>query len=46
MVDGEARRFTLRELIEAFIAEHGTDPLRAIAERFGDARRTTINPSG
>jgi DNA gyrase subunit A len=45
MVDGEARRFTLRELIEAFIAEHGTDHLRAIAERFGDARRSTINPS-
>jgi len=46
LVDGEARRLTLRELIDHFVA--GRDPatvrreLQDVADRFGDDRRTAI----
>jgi hypothetical protein len=46
LVDGEPRRLTLRELLGRWLA--GRDPatiapdLEALADRFGDDRRTTL----
>jgi DNA gyrase subunit A len=46
LVDGEPRRHTLRELIDAFLAGRDADRVRGelqdLADRFGDDRRTSL----
>ncbi|MBE2320581.1 hypothetical protein DVA67_031770 [Solirubrobacter sp. CPCC 204708] len=44
-VDGEPRRFTLRELIDAYLDEHGPAGLEALAHEHGDPRRSLLKPS-
>lgn len=41
-IEGTVRRFTLRELIDHFIAGQGTGSLVEIASRHADARRTSF----